>query len=106
VAELVLTLNYGDSTNLAVPFIAAQPSDQVVGFTPNYSNTAGGGVNGADCTIGGVTEAGVRTGSCDFHFQSDAAGSFTNQVPEPGSLALVGLALAAAGVAARRKKSA
>lgn len=106
VAELILTLNYGDSTNLAVPFIAAQPSDQVVGFTPNYSFTAGGPVNGADCTLGGVTEAGSRSSTCDFQFQSDAAGSFTNQVPEPGSLALVGLALAAAGVAARRKKSA
>ncbi|OYU00242.1 MAG: hypothetical protein CFE40_02720 [Burkholderiales bacterium PBB1] len=104
VAELILTLNYNDTTNLAVPFNAAQPSDSVVGFTPNYSYVNGAKVNGADCTQGGVTESGTRTRSCDFQFQSDAAGSFVNQVPEPASLALVGLALAAAGVASQRKK--
>lgn len=104
VAQLILTLNYNDTTNLAVPFNAAQPSDSVVGFTPNYSYVNGNKVNGADCTQGGVTESGARTRSCDFHFQSDAAGSFVNEVPEPASLALVGLALAAAGVAGQRKK--
>lgn len=104
VTELILTLNYNDTTNLAVPFNAAQPSDSVVGFTPNYSYVNGAKVNGADCTQGGVTEAGVRGRTCDFQFQSDAAGSFVNEVPEPASLALVGLALAAAGVAGQRKK--
>jgi len=104
VAELILTLNYNDTTNLAVPFNAAQPSDSVVGITPNYSFVNGAKVNGADCRQGGVTEAGVQTGRCDFQFQSDAAGSFVNEVPEPASLALVGLALAAAGVAGQRKK--
>lgn len=103
VASLVVNLNYGDTTNLASPFITAQPSDLVVGITPSYSNVDGAAVNGANCTVGGITEAGARTRNCDFHFQSDASGSF--RVAEPGSLALIGLALGAAGIATRRKKA-
>lgn len=115
VAKLLLTLNYGDTTNLATPFISANPSDSVVGVVPSYSLNGGGQkVNGADCVSGftndqkpiftGSTEAGVVSNRCDFHFQSDASGAF--QVPEPGSLALVGLALSAVGFAGRRRKAA
>lgn len=114
VAKLLLTLNYNDTTNLATPFISANPSDSVVGVVPSYSLNAGGQkVNGADCLkIGtdgkpftsGATETGVVSSRCDFHFQSDASGAF--QVPEPGSLALVGLALSAVGFAGRRRKAA
>lgn len=106
IAQLLLTLNYSDTTNLATPFISTTPSNSVVGVVPAYSVTPTGLVNGADCgpTTGGATENGTSVARCDFHFQSDASGSFVERrLPEPASLALVGLAFAGAGVAARRR---
>lgn len=105
--QLLLTLNYNDTTNLATPFISTTPSDSVVGVVPAYSVVGGTQlVNGADCDprFGGATETGVPVARCDFHFQSDASGSFIDRpLPEPTTLALVGLAFAGAGVAARRR---
>jgi hypothetical protein len=109
--QLLLTLNYNDTTNLATPFISTTPSDSVVGVVPSYSMVATGDplnpfvkVNGADCTTGGLSEDGAFAPRCDFHFQSDASGSFIERpLPEPTSLALVGLAFAGAGFAARRR---
>jgi PEP-CTERM motif len=109
IQQLLLTLNYNDTTNLATPFISTSPSDSVVGVVPSYSVVGGNKTNGGDCfsggQTGGQTEAGVATpGRCDFHFQSDASGSFLERpLPEPTSLALVGLAFAGAGFAARRR---
>jgi len=106
IAQLVLTMDYFDTTNLNAPFLTVNPSDQVVGVTPSYSLVSGTKINGMPCsTAGGATEAGDVSGRCDFHFQSDASSSFVAaQVPEPGSLALIGIALGGLGFAARRKR--
>jgi hypothetical protein len=63
-------------------------------------------INGAPPVLGTCTsETGAtRTAPCDFHFQADANGAFV--VPEPGSLALIGLGIAAFGLARRKSKAA
>lgn len=107
IAALLLTLTYVDTTNLTTPFITANPSNEVVGVTPYYSVDGTDKINGADCDVGGTGGA-TETGAtdplrCDFHFQTDASGAF---IPEPGSLALIGLALGTAGFATRRRRAA
>ena len=101
-----LTVDLQDTSNNAVPFITANPSDQVLGFTPFYSLDGGQRINGANtaglCTSGGQSEAGVNSTRCDLHLQTDASTSFNpTVVPEPGSLALLGAAFAAAGLGFR-----
>lgn len=81
--------------NLHTPFDSVNPSDQVVGFTPVYG--AGGAVNGVFC--------GTGVASCDFHFLADANNTFDAKVPEPASMALIGLGLSAMGFAARRRRT-
>lgn len=104
IATLLLSLVYRDTSNLTTPFITANPSNTVVGVTPYYSIVGSDLINGADCTAGGSNEGKTSTlARCDFHFQTDASGAF---IPEPGSLALIGLALGAAGFATRRRRAA
>jgi hypothetical protein len=102
VTTLLVDLN--ETTNLAAPFVQANPSSQVVGQTPVYGVGAYLDENGV-VQFGSVNGAGCRDGatSCDFHFQSDSATSFASRVPEPGSLAIAGAGLALMSLIRRRK---
>lgn len=104
ITTLLVDLN--ETTNLAAPFVQANPSEEVVGQTPVYGVGAYddgtgvikfGSVNGAPCRDGSST--------CDFHFQSDSATSFASRVPEPGSLAIAGAGLALMSLIRRRKSA-
>ena len=106
-----LLVDLQDTTFNSVPFAQTDPSDAIFGVVPNYSRTATGRVNGGDpagsCALGGQTEGGVNTARCDLHLQTDATTSFNpSVVPEPGTLALLGLGLLAASGVRRRKATA
>lgn len=94
-----LSIGLNDTTNLADPFVQANPSDLIVGYTPSYSNVGGQLINGGDCPR---DAAGNFTQRCDFHFQSDGSTSFVSTVPEPSTLALLGLSLFGLGMMRKR----
>ena len=101
-----LTVDMQDTSNNVVPFLQADPSDQIFGVTPFYTlNNAGQRVNGdgsVQCANGGQDENGNNSARCDIHLQTDASSSFNPTVPEPGTLALLGLALGAFSLGRRR----
>ena len=92
----ILALAFTNTSNLT-PFRQADPSR----LFSSDGETDGDFASNIG-TINGVTEATTR----NFQFQADGSSSFrTTSVPEPGSLALVGLALGAVGFVSRRRSS-
>lgn len=92
------TLSLGmTNTSQVDPFQQADPSKKM----------STDGVTGANHTVDVGPINGFNLGTAkDFIFQADANLSFDRQpIPEPGSIALIGIALAAAGVAGRRRRA-
>ncbi len=106
------------TTTIATPFGQVNPALSVQGVTPDYGNdvvsgifTKAGldGVNGPrtmDDFSCGTTDDGLAGEKiCDTLVQTQWTQSFNNpeNVPEPGSLALLGISLAGFGLAKRRR---
>ncbi len=101
-----------DDTDLSLtfdntaPFENANPSDLIVGVAPDYGSGPGvypGEINDGSCITGTGAGAGSST-PCDLHAEADGRSPFkANQVPEPTTLAMLGLGLL--GMGAYRKRS-
>lgn len=104
-----LLIDMSQTVGVGVPFNNGNPWRNVVGNTPSFSFDGTTRINGGDCTGGGThaptgqTQGGVNTSHCDILLQTTGLTTF-NAVPEPTSLALVGLVLTGMGVVARRRK--
>ncbi len=85
--------------NQNLPFESVDPSETFGNGTiiPNIGAVNGGSVD----TNGPFTQGGIVAAGPDILFQTDPNGPV--QVPEPGTLALAGLALGALSLARRRK---
>ena len=98
------SIDMSQTVGVGIPFNNGNPWTSVVGFTPSFSLVGGERINGGACTVGGQTQGGTRTGQCDILLQTTGLSTF-NAVPEPTSVALVGLALLGMSAAARRQRN-
>lgn len=86
-----------DNISQTLAFSSSQPSEKVAGFVPDI-----GSVNGQVRTTCGDTGA-LFCGDPDILFQTDTNSPVDRTVPEPGTLALFGIALAGLGFSRFRK---
>lgn len=94
-AGSILTLGFFD-TNQNTPFTHVDPSHCLYNGVVCGENSDVGTFNGAPISAGG---------GADVIFEADGSTSFVRTIPEPGSLALVGLALFGAAAVGRRRRS-
>lgn len=80
-------------------------NEQVTTSTNNTSDPYSHDPNVAGLTHFGVNMSGLTAGTWTLALQAQTSSQVTRQVPEPGGLALVGIALAGLGFAGRRRKA-
>jgi hypothetical protein len=103
VSQLAVDMDF--TTGVSLPFQQANPSDLVVGVAPNYGTAVPVTGFTGDRKWNGLDTCGTSAAdTCDFHFQTDATQSFQTQLPEPGSLVLLGLGMSLLGWTTRRRK--
>lgn len=101
-----LTVDMTQTIGVGVPFTQGNPWTEIVGQTPSFTLVGGNRVNGAlGCATGGQQQDGTNTNRCDILLQTTGSSAFFTSVPEPTSLALVGIAVFGLGVAARKRKA-
>jgi len=97
-------LDLSQVVGVSVPFQNANPWTTVVGETPYFSLVDGSRINGGDCgRTGGQSQGGVNNSRCDQLLQTTGLTTF-NRVPEPSTIAALGLGLGLLGFFNGRKR--